>query len=120
MKYSICKIINFKTYNLKYLCLMVLHLVEKYKMNYREKLVLIVDAMIASLRHAQHKSHIPREILMLIAKYIQPYYGNTAFRFGGSNESYDPIRQSSYQFDVGANKWMQLADIPTKQRLLLQ
>lgn len=63
---------------------------------------------------------IPKDVLLIIAKYARPWYGNTAFRFGGAVPGIDGAVLdtkevnilSSFQFNAKENKWITLSEMP--------
>lgn len=55
--------------------------------------------------------NIPSGVLMIVAAYAQPWYGDTAFRFGGCDFTHGERLSTSIQFDIKENKWITLADM---------
>lgn len=55
---------------------------------------------------------IPKDLWLIVAKYAKPWYGDTAFLFGGY-EGYDETGavSSSFRFNIKENKWITLNNV---------
>lgn len=60
---------------------------------------------------------IPRDVLKIVGNYARPWYGDTAFRFGGMHRMHQ-MHQSierdfdNLKFEKKENRWVKLASVP--------